>query len=598
MGCINYRLAQYLPDYIDDRQRGFMRGRLGLDNLLLLEAASMLASRTGTGSPVMCFLDIAAAFPSVLHDYMGAVLDKFLGKHPMNHMIKAMYYDTECDIVLRGTVFPGFKVLCGVRQGCPLSGSLFALIFHPVIVTISDSLYRSAMNVGHDIFGYADDLALILHDLWKQLVPLDRTLADVASATGLYINWKKVQLVPLWRNPDLPYLLRRLSATCPRWKPAKLALSAKYLGIMVGPGVSDCEVFEAPLNKYITRCRYISQLGLGLARASSMHNIFALPVLTYVAQVQADDGIREADLDRAAAILFRGPMYRPPFRFYSHLDEMECNIGLKDVRLECQAAAARCSLTLQQLALARRHLATGSDDDHLRLHPHRAWQDRSAVNRLGQWHDRILRTFPEVPAAPMIQKKCKDQLRKERPPLDYYSLIRDRLTTVLRRLGEEHVQRVDTLAGYAMDTILLASNSLHCTALHAFLRFVQNAFVMHTSSSSVSACSFCGAPLAHRLSHLLVCGGVWVFLAEHCAGLRWDFSAPSRWHFLFGSEAHDSTSACMLVVVWDAIHAGVQSGRFAGDGFEGAVARLIALSKRPGLAGRIAQAVSDAPPAV
>jgi hypothetical protein len=97
---------------------------------------------------------------------------------------------------------------------------------------------------------------------------------------------------------------------------------------------------------------------------------------------------------------------------------------------------------------------------------------------------------------------------------------------------------------------------------------------------------------------LLVCGGVWVFLAEHCHGLGWDFSAPNRWHFLFGSEVSDSESASMLVVVWDAIHAGVQAGRFAGDGFDGSVARIIALGKRPGTAGQIAQAIMGAPPAV
>ena len=47
MGCINHRLALLLPDFVDDRQRGFMRQRLGLDNLLLLEAVSMIAARFG-----------------------------------------------------------------------------------------------------------------------------------------------------------------------------------------------------------------------------------------------------------------------------------------------------------------------------------------------------------------------------------------------------------------------------------------------------------------------------------------------------------------------------------------------------------------------
>jgi hypothetical protein len=289
----------------------------------------MFAARSGSGSPALCFLDFAAAFPSVLHDYMEAVLDTFLGSHPLNHVIRSMYKNNTCDLVIRGTMYSGFKVLCGVRQGCPLSGSLFALVFHPIIVSLSDALYRASMNIGHDIFGYADDLALALWDFWQQLLVLDRALSVIASAAGLYINWKKVQVISLWKSPDLAYTSKRLSATCPRWKPAKLDLKAKYLGLMVGPGVSDVDAYSAPLAKYIERCRFIAKMGLGLARAASLHNIFALLVLTYVAQVQADEGLREQDLDRAAAILFRGPMYRPPFRFYSHLVELGCDIGLK-----------------------------------------------------------------------------------------------------------------------------------------------------------------------------------------------------------------------------------------------------------------------------
>jgi hypothetical protein len=176
--------------------------------------------------------------------------------------------------------------------------------------------------------------------------------------------------------------------------------------------------------------------------------------------------------------------------------------------------------------------------------------------------------------------------------LDYFALIRDRLTPVLRRLGEDQVGMVEVMASNVLDTIILASLNFPCTALHAFLRFAQNAFVISPGNAGLAPCGFCGAAQAFRLSHLLMCGAIWVFLAEQCPGLGWDFSAPNRWHFLFGSNASDSVSACMLVLAWDAIHAGVQAGRFAGNAFDGAVARLIALSKRPGMVGQLARAMS------
>jgi hypothetical protein len=107
----------------------------------------------------------------------------------------------------------------------------------------------------------------------------------------------------------------------------------------------------------------------------------------------------------------------------------------------------------------------------------------------------------------------------------------------------------------------------------------------------VANCPMCGAELAARLSHLVQCGAVWVFLAEYCPGLGWDYSAPGRWRFLLGSESRNSDSAAMLCLAWDAIYAGSLAGRFAGNGFEACTARIIAMSKRPGNAGRIATAM-------
>jgi hypothetical protein len=591
MGCINFRLAHHLPDYVDDRQRGFMRGRLGLDNLLLLEAASMLACRSGASSPALCFLDIAAAFPSLLHDYMHQVLHKFLGNHPLRHMITSMYESNTCDLVFRGQVVPGFRVLCGVRQGCPLSGSLFALAFHPILVSLSDALFKAAMNVGHDIFGYADDLALVLYDLWRLLPALDRALQVVAAAAGLHINWRKVQLIPLWRNPSFAMMRSRLSATCPRWKPSQLTLSAKYLGIQVGPGVSDTSAFAAPLAKYLDRCRFIAKMSLGWTRAASLHNIFALPVLSYVAQVQADEGLREVDLDRAAAILFKHPMFRPSYRYFVHLDELGCGTGLRDVRAECQAAAARCSLTLTSLATARRHLAIGSNDDHLHVHPHRAWQARCSITRLASWRDRLLREVSPLPVAPHVQRQCREHLLGLRQRLDFFAITRDRITPILRRLGDPYVLEINRMATNLLDTIILASVMLHCSALQALLSLSQNGFVLGQATGPAN-CPFCAAEHASRLSHFLRCGAIWCFLDEHCQGLGWDFSHPERWQLLLGSRVVDSSSAGMLALVWDLVHAGAQAGRFGGHGCSGMLSRLTALSKRPGSTGLLARQLS------
>ena len=65
--------------------------------------------------------DFKAAFPSVSHDFLKLCL-KYLGM-PDSAMkfIHIMYDHNKCYIRIGGVDFPGFDLLGGVRQGCPLS---------------------------------------------------------------------------------------------------------------------------------------------------------------------------------------------------------------------------------------------------------------------------------------------------------------------------------------------------------------------------------------------------------------------------------------------------------------------------------------------
>jgi hypothetical protein len=327
-----------------------------------------------------------------------------------------------------------------------------------------------------------------------------------------------------------------------------------------------------------------------------MHNIFALPVLSYVAQVQGDRGIEDFDLDRAVAILFKNPMYRPPHGFFTNLPQLGVNLGMKDIRLECKAAAARTALSLNTLAQARRIMAQGSDDDHLVHHPLRSWQTRSATITLGTIHDQLRAARPDGLQPPFLQRQCRHYLKEQLPKFDYLTLIQARLTTVLRRNGIEDPHVLHAMAKFSLQVITMASEHLHCSLLSAFLRFAQNGLTICTTGDASHACPLCGAQAAARLSHLVRCGALWLFLDENCPGLGWDCSAPDRWQYLFGASVQDSASAALLCLAWDCIQAGLNAGRFGREGTEGCLSRLIALVNRPGLPGQLARALTTPPP--
>jgi hypothetical protein len=321
-----------------------------------------------------------------------------------------------------------------------------------------------------------------------------------------------------------------------------------------------------------------------------MHNVFALLVLTYVAQLQADDGIVEKDLDKASAILFKTSMHRPNFQFIAKLPELGIQFGLRQVRLECCAAAVRAACTLPQLAAARRLLAMGSNDDHLVVHPLREWQTRCGTARLGLLRDRLRREMGSLPEAPMIQKKCRDHLSAQMPRYDFHAMVASRILTVLRRMDDTFIVYMNPLATSILETVILASSLLHSSSLQAFLRVSQNGLPFAVQAGG-SDCPLCGAGGAARLSHLLRCGAAWVFLAEHCPGRGWDFSHQDRWQFLLGSLVHDAESAAQLCLAWDFLVAGVSAGRFGSEAWQACTARATAMSRRPGHTGRVAAAL-------
>ena len=103
-------------------QRGFLKGRVLIDNVIAVETEGMVASMPPDSRAVMVMLDFAAAFPSVAHAFIWVTL--VMLKVPV-HVIRAiqqLYKDNLHFIRFAGCTKRAFVVLAGVKQGCPLSG--------------------------------------------------------------------------------------------------------------------------------------------------------------------------------------------------------------------------------------------------------------------------------------------------------------------------------------------------------------------------------------------------------------------------------------------------------------------------------------------
>ena len=79
------------------------------------------------------------------------------------------------------TLFKSFTSESGVRQGCPLSGILFAMAIDFLLRRI-----HNALKLGHGVVrGYADDTAVVIEDFIRDLPFLCRLFCDFEKISGL-----------------------------------------------------------------------------------------------------------------------------------------------------------------------------------------------------------------------------------------------------------------------------------------------------------------------------------------------------------------------------------------------------------------------------
>jgi hypothetical protein len=104
------------------------------------------------------------------------------------------------------------------------------------------------------------------------------------SASGLALSFKKCMLIPLWQvdHSDLKQWISRHVCDA---KNCEISGMAKYLGIMVGPE-SACISWRGPTAKYLERTRMIRTAGNGLCQSLADYKIYAVSVLSHVAQFE------------------------------------------------------------------------------------------------------------------------------------------------------------------------------------------------------------------------------------------------------------------------------------------------------------------------
>ncbi|KAJ4946367.1 hypothetical protein JOQ06_024034, partial [Pogonophryne albipinna] len=234
--CVDYkllskalatRLGRAVEQVIHRDQTYCVPGRSMVDNVHLirdvLEVSSSLGINTGLIS-----LDQEKAFDRVVHSFLWKVMEKIGFSAGFIAKIKVLYNKIESVLKFNGGLCAPFRVCRGVRQGCALSGMLYALSLEPLLNKIRSKLqglFLPGFSGGMVLSAYADDVIVFIRDQ-KDTDMLVNIVRDFSSASAARVNWRKSEALAVgeWSG-GLPVLPQNMI-----WKKDGL----KYLGVFLG----------------------------------------------------------------------------------------------------------------------------------------------------------------------------------------------------------------------------------------------------------------------------------------------------------------------------------------------------------------------------
>ena len=195
MKAVQLKLAPAATAVMGDTQVGYMTdGRRIWDNTILLSEMARQLDKPGTGG-VAIQVDNTAAFDRVRWDFMHDVLEAMGFPKEFRDFMRIVYTDLQYKVSVNGRLGEAHRAYNGVRQGCPASPLMFALVQEALLVAIRDD--RELKGVGIVAAGgnikevrercLADDTVVYLQDM-SQAPRLFSVIGEYVLASGQLLN--------------------------------------------------------------------------------------------------------------------------------------------------------------------------------------------------------------------------------------------------------------------------------------------------------------------------------------------------------------------------------------------------------------------------
>jgi len=385
--CMKLKLCQFIDSRIHRYQK-CITGRNLLENVVKLDAMMHICATNATDSAAILF-DFVSAFPSVDHTFLWAILEAAGLPIIWINAIKKCYHNNKHVIRLEGKLFDGPTIFAGVRQGCPLSMILFAIVVEPLL-----RLLEKIAESGDEIGCFADDIGLVFRNIRAKLAKLAELFKRFKKASGLDLNTGKCVAIPLENSPDAcTNLAGIISEIVPEWRNFKVALNAEYLGFQIGPNSTNLQWNKVIAKASDTVLRW-QALHLGFFFNLLACNVFILSLFSYIGQLSAPSKQVFDFIEWMKRRLFMGPGNWLPTPFLENMETFGLPTQLRNLREAMSASKVRvfCSNPDEygQLSVRTLTATNGFADIHGSENPHSAWHRSVLLHSIAAEHENIM----------------------------------------------------------------------------------------------------------------------------------------------------------------------------------------------------------------
>jgi exonuclease III/ribonuclease HI len=319
---LNGRLNRLLDkqSVISTSQAGFRKNRCTIHRANAL--VNLIHRAKTLGCPIhLCYIDFKKAYDSVPHQRLARCLLKYGFSESFINLIVSLYQQNTSKVITSYGFSRSVEVNRGVRQGCPLSPTLFSLFLDPLLLWLSESC-EGFEDI--QVLAYADDLVLVSKSYQDLQSMLDK-VCKFSFNNGMSISTdSRAKSVYTTSDPDESLALQVTNWTSgciekinlPRLKPSE---SYKYLGILVNVNLDWSEEIASSVRKFGMQTHFLRNKCFTPRMLVDIMNKVVIPGVRYRMNVVRFPKYAVARMHRAMAALIFNKLSITQFSSIKHL---------------------------------------------------------------------------------------------------------------------------------------------------------------------------------------------------------------------------------------------------------------------------------------